>query len=573
MLKVKIVSSQEKIFIDNNIDDFSSFESVSALSSEVLNFQFIYVDEGDTELPVRPICKLTLEGELAPYATVRDVRSVPVERPTLPGIVDSNYLRMTPGVYPDVLTPLRYGGKVAVGKDKLRSLWIEVRIPEGYSGESTLNIGLGLESGASGDTAVLLFDGTPIASASLEINVIDAALPEAKLLFTQWFYADCLAGYYRVPVWSERHWEIVESFAKVAIDRGRNMLYTPLLTPALNVVEPYERTPCQLVSVEVVDGKYFFDFTNVDRWVDMCDRIGAKYLEIAHFYDQHKALHSAKVYGVVDGEQREIFGWQTASDDPEYVRFLREMISAFLEHMRARGDDKRCVFHIADEPNIDDLERFLKIKNNIADLLDGYVIMDALSDIEFYNNGAVTEPVPVTTHAMPFIEAGVPDLWVYYACNQVVDYSNCYVAMPSWRTRSIGMQLYKYNVKGFLHWGFNFYNNRCSGDVINPYLDLSGEDWVPAGDTFAVYPGTDGTPLESIRIMTLEEAIQDVRAMCLAEKYYSHEEVVRTMEEALGDEITFERCARSADEMLRVRAAVNGMIEAAVLSGKDGKCK
>ena len=230
--------------------------------------------------------------------------------------------------------------------------------------------------------------------------------------------------------------------------------------------------------------------------------------------------------------------------------------------MKNRGDDKRCFFHIADEPNIADLEHFNKIKKNIDDLLCGYTIMDALSNIEFYNIGAVTEPVPVTCHAMPFIEAGVKNLWVYYACNQVVDYSNCYLAMPSWRTRSIGMQLYKYDVKGFLHWGYNYYNNRASGDAINPYLDLSGEDWVPAGDTFIVYPNNDGTPLESIRLLTMEEAMQDVRAMKLAEKYYSHDEVVRVMEEALGDEITFERCARSADEMLRVREAVNGLIRA-----------
>ena len=58
----------------------------------------------------------------------------------------------------------------------------------------------------------------------------------------------------------------------------------------------------------------------------------------------------------------------------------------------------------------------------------------------------------------------------------------------------------------------------------------------------------------------MEEAMQDVRAMQLAEKYYSHGEVVAAMEAALGDEITFERCARSADEMLRVREAVNDLI-------------
>jgi len=566
MLKTKIISGQEKIFIDDKIDSFEATTKINVLGGEVLNLQLAYVDEGEEkQLPIRPFCEVRLEGEFAKYVKMRDVRCVPVERPTHPSVKnDKNYLRLSAGIYPDILTPMRYGGKIVIARDKLRSLWLEIDVPENYKGKSSLSISIYLKSAAVGDTGFADYSGELLSRDTVEIDVIGASLPEQTLLHTQWFYPDCLASYYRVKAWSEEHWRIVEEFAKVAAKRGRNVLYTTLLTPALNVLPPFERENCQLVDVEVVNGEYRFGFDKVDRWVDMCDRVGIKYFEISHFYDQHKAAHSAHVYAKVAGEEKMIFGWETLSDDPAYVKFLRELISAFLAHMKKRGDDKRCFFHIADEPNIADLEHFNKIKKNIDDLLCGYTIMDALSNIEFYNIGAVTEPVPVTCHAMPFIEAGVKNLWVYYACNQVVDYSNCYLAMPSWRTRSIGMQLYKYDVKGFLHWGYNYYNNRASGDAINPYLDLSGEDWVPAGDTFIVYPNNDGTPLESIRLLTMEEAMQDVRAMKLAEKYYSHDEVVRVMEEALGDEITFERCARSADEMLRVREAVNGLIRAAL---------
>ena len=560
MLVTKIVSSQEKIFVDDSIEKFATLEKITALGGERLSLQFIYVDTAPSYIPVRPICDLQLEGELAKYATVRDVRSVPVDRPVNIFKYDENYLRTTPGIYPDILTPLRYGGKIVISREKLRSLWIEIEIPEDFSGDTTLTLSVFLKSGAVGDTGTAEFDGDAIAKESVKIEVIPAALPEQTLLHTQWFYPDCLASYYRVPAWSEEHWKIVEAFAHTAAKRGRNVLYTTLLTPALNVLPPFHRVKCQLVDVEIVDGEYRFDFTNVGRWVEMCDRVGIKYFEISHFYDQHRAAHGANVYAKVDGAEKMIFGWDTLSDDPEYVRFLRAMIKEFLGYMKTLGADKRCFFHIADEPGIEDLEHFNKIKGNIEDLLEGYTIMDALSNIEFYNIGAVTEPVPVTTHAMPFIEAGIKNLWVYYACNEVIEYSNCYLAMPSWRTRSIGMQLYKYNLKGFLHWGYNYYNNRASGDAINPYLDLGGEDWVNAGDTFMVYPNNDGTPLESIRLMTMEEAMQDVRAMQLAEKYYGHEEVVRVMEEALGDEITFTRCAHTADEMLRVREAVNELI-------------
>ena len=547
MLKTRLISSLEKVFIDDSFDSFSELKNICALKNERFSFQLIYVDEGpDYTLPWRPFVNLTLGGSLAQYATVRDVRNVPVDRPVNPEMYDDKYLRTTPGIYPDLLTPLRYGGKVVVGRDKLRALWIEIEPDSLLEGKQDLTLTLSYE-----DTVV---------SHTLVAELLPAELPKDGINFTQWFYCDCLAGYYNVPAWSEKHWEIIENFARLYAKRGRNMIYTPLLTPALNVLPPFERVPSQLIDVTLTDGKYSFGFDKVDRWVDMCDRIGIEYFEISHFFDQHRAAHSAKVYASVDGENKQIFTWDTLSDDPDYVHFLREMVSAFICHMKKRGDDKRCLYHISDEPYLDYIDHYTKIKNSIADVVEGYTIMDALSDFDFYKTGSVPTPVPTTSKVMTFIENGVPNLWAYYACCELVGYSNCYVAMPSWRTRSIGMQLYKYNIVGFLHWGYNYYNNRASGDTINPYLDLGGEDWVPAGDTFTVYPAQDGTPLESIRSITMDEAMQDIRAMRLAEQLTSHGEVVKAMEDALGREITFDRCAESADEMLRVRDAVNNII-------------
>ena len=546
MLKTKLTSSLEKAFIDDKIDTFPTIDSISVVKSERFSVQLLYVDEGpDYSMPWRSLTDLTLEGDLANYATVRDVRNVPVDRPINPDRYDEHYLRTAPGIYPDLLTPLRYGGKVVPGRDKLRSLWIEIEPPKELIGKCELTISLSFEEVKVTHT--------------LSVDIMPADLPRG-IDFTQWFYADCLAGYYNVPAWSEKHWEIVENFARLYAKRGRNMIYTPLLTPALNVLPPFERTPSQLVDITLKDGKYTFGFDKVDRWVDMCDRLGIEYLEISHFFDQHRAAHSAKVYAEVDGSIKQIFTWDTLSDDPEYVRFLREMVSAFVQHMKKRGDDHRCWYHISDEPYLDYIDHYTKIKNSIADVVKGYPVMDALSDYDFYKTGSVPIPVPTTESVMQFVEAGVPNLWTYYACCQLIGYSNCYVAMPSWRTRSLGMQLYKYNIRGFLHWGFNYYNNRASGDSINPYLDLGGEDWVPAGDTFIVYPGDTGEPLESIRAITMDEVMQDIRAMRLAESYTSHGEVVAAMESALGREITFDRCAENADEMLRVRQAVNEII-------------
>lgn len=228
--------------------------------------------------------------------------------------------------------------------------------------------------------------------------------------------------------------------------------------------------------------------------------------------------------------------------------------------MKKRGEDRKCFYHISDEPNETHLESYRAAKEAIADLLEGYTIMDALSNFEFFRSGLVKTPIPCNNHIEPFLEAKVPGLWTYYCCGQCVGVSNRLISMPSWRNRAIGMQMYRYGIVGFLQWGYNFYNNCYSVDPVEPYSDLSGEFWVPAGDTFSVYPGQNGEALESLRLVVFYEAIADMRAMKLCESLYGKEETDRVVRAAYGKEVKFSECPHSAEEMLRVRRAINEKI-------------
>ena len=134
--------------------------------------------------------------------------------------------------------------------------------------------------------------------------------------------------------------------------------------------------------------------------------------------------------------------------------------------------------------------------------------------------------------------------------------------MPAWRNRSIGMQLFKFNIEGFLQWGYNFYNNQYSVDPINPYLDCGANLVFTAGDSFSVYPASDGSALESARIIVFHEALQDISAMRLAESLCGKDAVVEAIEKAFGGEVAFNKCARSTEQMLAVRDAVNALIKA-----------
>lgn len=553
MYEVKIVSSLEKCFLDQKIGDFEALPFIRMMKNQRLSVQFLYTSTGE-DVPLRAMLALKIEGGLAACAQARTVEMEPVYLSVDPAVlaVDDNYLRTAPGLYPDWLQPLHYSGTLSVMRDQLRAVWID------FDPQDTL------PAGTYPMTVSLMAGDQAVASASLTVDMLDADLPPQDMLVTQWFHCDCLANYYHCEPWSERHWEIVENFARVAVKNGINLLLTPLFTPPLDTQVGGERTTVQLLDVTVTDGQYSFGFDKLDRWIDMCDRVGVTHFEISHLFTQWGAGHAPKVMATVDGAYQRIFGWDTDATGPEYTRFLRTMLPAFLAHMKARGDDQRCLFHISDEPGVEHLEQYRRSKAVVADILEGYTIMDALSNYDFYSQGVVSTPIPSNDHIQPFLDGGVKGLWTYYCCGQCVGVSNRLLCMPSYRNRSIGMQFFKYDIAGFLQWGFNFYNNMSSVDTINPYADPSGEYWVPAGDPFSVYPAQDGTALESLRLIVFHEALEDVRAMKLCASFYGKDFVVAEIEKVFGEPVTFSRCARTAKQMLAVRARIDQLIAEAL---------
>ena len=267
----------------------------------------------------------------------------------------------------------------------------------------------------------------------------------------------------------------------------------------------------------------------------------------------------AKVAASVDGVEKRIFGWETDASGSEYTVFIREFVTALLGELKRLGVDKQCWFHISDEPNLSQLDSYRRAKDIVADLLDGYHIMDALSSYEFYETGAVRTPIPATNHIEPFLEHKVPDLWTYYCCGQAAEVSNRFIAMPGQRTRVLGEQLYRYDIKGFLQWGFNFWYSQGSLAQINPYLDQSGDDWVPAGDTFSVYPGADKKAVYSLHALLFYEALQDMRALELLGEKIGRDKVVSLLDFGSGG-LTFRHYARNPGHPVAMRQIVNKLI-------------
>lgn len=539
MLKLIPLSSLYKVFSDEE-PKAKAFNKLSALKNEKIQLQLAYCSDIEGEV------KVEVTSPFGDNLHIYYVEEIYSKNPV--HILQDDYtLRKKSGYFPELLRPYKDGVKVEA--NKWNSIWFEILPDKLYkAGNNKINVTLSC--------------GEATEKAEFEIDIIDAELPEQSLICTEWFHTDCIATYYGVPVFSDKYWEYVENFLTVAHDYGMNMVLTPLFTPPLDTKVGGERETVQLVAVNQNNGEYSFDFTNLDKWIEMCDRVGIKYLEMSHFFTQWGAKKCPKIIATVDGVQKRIFGWDTKASGKEYRKFLTAFANAFKPYMKIKGIEDRVYFHVSDEPFAGVLRHYKKASNLVQELFGEYRIMDALSNIKFYKKGLVKLPVPANDHIEPFI-GNVPELWTYYCCVQVKGVSNKFFSMPSQRNRVLGYQMYKFNVKGFLHWGYNFWYKQFSVGPVDPFTETDAGGNFPSGDSFVVYPAEDGTPLQSLRLKVFYDAFQDMRALQLLESLAGRDKAMEILEEGI-EPITFASFPHSDEWQLNVRENINNAIREAI---------
>lgn len=545
-LELRRLSSLAKVFPDEDPGS-EDYNGGSALKGEAFAFQIAYRFPKLTR-PIRFQARVS-SPELDGLLSARAVGLAPSELPAY-GDADAYLLRAAPGLYPDPLLPPEPDGRFKALPNQWRTLWIEVTLDERVrAGEHRI------------ETEFLTEEGASLGRATVKLNVLPASLPEQELYHTEWFHADCLATHYGADVFGERHWQLIEAYVATAAAHGVNLLLTPLFTPPLDTAVGGERPTVQLVDVTRTDGVYAFGFDRLTRWIETAERRGIRCFEFSHLFTQWGAKHAPKIEATVDGVPAKPFGWHTDAGGDEYGAFLDAFLPELVRYVRSRGLENRVFFHVSDEPREEHLESYRIASERLRRHTAGLPVIDALSDFAFYEKGLVGQPIPANDQIEPFLEAGVPNLWTYYCCVQHREVANRFFAMPSARSRILGWQLYKFGIRGFLHWGYNFWYTQYSARAVDPYATTDAGGAFPSGDAFLVYPGENG-PVESIRLKIVREALQDLRALKLLERLAGREEALRTIEEGLEAPLTFRSYPREASWLLAARERVNAAIAA-----------
>lgn len=531
-INLTLLSSLEKVMRGEDISS-NGFKGFSMLNNERKSFQ-LYITADCNEVSLEINSDLTC---ITPYT----VEYLPSEYAVNKRTADDYVIESNDGYYPDLLLPASSTIKLENG---VKTIWFEINPSEI------------IESGKHSIELSVKSD-TDKKSVSLEIEVIDCSLEKQSLIFTNWFHCDCLMQEYGFEAFSDEFWRVVKNYMDVACKHGMNCILTPLFTPSLDIAIGGERPTVQLIDVTVTNNEYSFRFDKLEKWIKTAQSCGIEYFEMSHFFTQWGARYAPKIMATVDGVYKQIFGWKTSVISRKYKRFLTEFSAELKRFIEARELKDKTLIHVSDEPNLAQVFTYRIAANRIKKLFNGYRIIDALSDFKFYKKGLVNTPIPSNNHITPFI-GKVPELWTYYCCAQDNKYvSNRFFSIPSQRNRVLGYQMYKYDVKGFLHWGFNFWNTQYSKKKINPYEITDAGKAFQSGDSYVVYPKKDGTPLCSLRLKVFYDGFQDMMALQTLEQIAGREKALSVLEYGLDKELTFFDYPHSKKWQLETRERIN----------------
>lgn len=329
--------------------------------------------------------------------------------------------------------------------------------------------------------------------------------PRDSFSITHWFYLDALIDWYRTDLFDRRFWDLLPAYLENLVAHGQDTLYVPTFTPPLDGV----KRPTQLLKVSRKPGGGFrFDWSDVRRFVRTARSCGIRKFEWCHLFTQWGAREAIRIYEGQGADERLLWPAGTGATSKTYREFLRAYLPALRRFLVREGLMGVSFFHVSDEPHGDQIVDYRKARAILTELAPWMPVMDALSDIEFGRSGLTDIPVPSIRSALDFHAEGIPS-WCYYCCGPRGAYLNRLLDTPLAKIAMHGFLFYRWPFAGFLHWGANYWYERGTRTLVDPFQVQDAGAWPgwAFGDPFVIYPGRDG-PIDSIRWEVFGESLQ-----------------------------------------------------------------
>ena len=324
-----------------------------------------------------------------------------------------------------------------------------------------------------------------------------------KVIF--WPHWKRFATHFGVKLWSEEFWALAESYLKEMAAGGMNVImaivnHDPFCYPLPEEYYEYNNYPPMVTWQKDLEGKFAFDFSVYDRYVELNLCLGIDQEIECHSLLPCKQQDPKISYYDLASKSMKII--ETVPESQLYQEAWTAFLKAFIAHNRQRGWNNMLTICPYDEPS--DPQRFA----NVAKLVREYAP-------EIKITAAVTSRVAL--EVADCIDIATVHLEVGYDKDAVeklrkagveLRWYNC--CAPAWGNTLFNCELIdsyriswmteqgQYN--GFLRWSIVGWTD--SWDK-NP-----GFNW-PTGDTYLIAPGKNG-PVETLRWHAYRQGLQDL---------------------------------------------------------------
>lgn len=332
--------------------------------------------------------------------------------------------------------------------------------------------------------------------------------PRRDFRFVHWFYNDALLDYYECNGFDGTYWQVLPAYLRNAAEHGMDTITVPMFTPPTDGV----KRPTQLLRVVPLGGgRYRFDWRDVRRYLAVARQCGIRHFMWTHLFSQWGGNHALRIYEGQGENERLLWKADTGATSAVYRNFL----SQFLPRLHSFLNDEKLLqssfFCVSDEPHGQEMKaNYQRARNVLRELAPWMKVMDALSELDYGREGITDMPVPTISTALDFVKEGIP-CWCYYCCAPRGRYLQRLVDTPLAKIRMNGWLFYRWPIRGFLHWGHNYWYRSQTRELIDPFTELAACCWENSwayGDPFIVYPGPGG-PIDSLRWETFADSLQD----------------------------------------------------------------
>ncbi|MDR3718215.1 MAG: DUF4091 domain-containing protein [Bryobacteraceae bacterium] len=429
-----------------------------------------------------------VSGETLAGASVRPVGYVVVASHSR-NTPEDERIGEAPGWFPDPLQDF----PVDIPANRTQALWVEVAVPAGappgdYHGAVTVRTGDRL-----------------LARREIRVKVLSASVPAGHTLkVTNWFTVDARVSrqFYGLKQFTPEWWALIGNIARVMAEHRQNMVLTPLLA----LVEP-----------RVEGDRLAYDFSNFDRWVETFRSAGAMdYIEGSHLLSREggydDGLTVANTFQIESGKATK---QKLPADDQRVDRFLVSFLTALNAHLEEKGWKSIYYQHVLDEAHGKEPPYYARCAKLVHQYLPGVPTTDAVDaahipeelqeycDIWVPQLGRFDSQMEMIRQRM----ANGHEVWFYTCLFPTKRYLNRLIDYPLLKVRLLHWMNFRYELPGFLHWGWNYWTPDPIQDT-QPVL--ANVTILPPGDAFIVYPDRARKSVySSIRLETMLQGIED----------------------------------------------------------------